>query len=153
MVIGFSGTRNFENDFDLIKALKGEVYSLVSGGVYEFHHGDCVGADYFFHFFIYSFCNLLNQKSKIVIHPPTSNALRAFCDNAHPVSDMVEVIVLPCKPYLKRNEDIVESCDLLIACPESAVEVQRSGTWATIRRARSAGKEVKILTLPNIRAC
>lgn len=47
---------------------------------------------------------------------------------------------------LGRNRAIVASVDLLIAAPESDTEVLRSGTWATVRYARQAGKPVVMLS-------
>ena len=41
-----------------------------------------------------------------------------------------------------RNKDIVNSCDILIACPENDKEVIRSGTWSTIRYAKKINKTV-----------
>ena len=46
------------------------------------------------------------------------------------------------RPYLDRNRDIARACSVLIALPETLVEVQRSGSWATVRYAREYGKEV-----------
>jgi len=44
------------------------------------------------------------------------------------------------KPYLARNQDIVDETEVLIAVPAQKKEIVRSGTWATIRRARKAGR-------------
>ena len=53
---------------------------------------------------------------------------------------------MPPKPYLKRNEDIVNKCDVLIACPiDKNKEILRSGTWATIRKARKLNKTIYLL--------
>jgi hypothetical protein len=49
---------------------------------------------------------------------------------------------------LARNRTIVAECDLLIACPSRMPEYRRSGTWATVRHARKAGKQV-IIVWPN----
>lgn len=46
--------------------------------------------------------------------------------------------------YMLRNDLLVAECDVLIAVPETAEEVMRSGTWATVRRARDAGREVRL---------
>lgn len=65
----------------------------------EVHHGDCVGADKDFH----DICNENNLN--IIIHPPTDNKLRAFCQG--------NKLLLP-KKYLIRNKDIVNSSDFCI---------------------------------------
>lgn len=49
--------------------------------------------------------------------------------------------------YMKRNDALVEHCDVLLAFPRTTQEQLRSGTWSTVRRARKAGKEVRIYPL------
>lgn len=49
--------------------------------------------------------------------------------------------------YMLRNDELVAQADLLLAFPETQVEQLRSGTWATIRRARKAGVPVQIFPL------
>lgn len=44
--------------------------------------------------------------------------------------------------YLARDSAMVRECDVLLAFPGSKTEVLRSGTWATIRRARKARKRI-----------
>lgn len=46
--------------------------------------------------------------------------------------------------YVARNDLLVEHCDVLVAFPESSEEELRRGAWATIRRARDAGKTVHL---------
>ena len=53
--------------------------------------------------------------------------------------------ILPEKEYIERNHDVVDTCDLLIAMPNTELEVVRSGTWATIRYARKLKKVIVIL--------
>jgi hypothetical protein len=48
------------------------------------------------------------------------------------------------KDFLERNRDIVDRVEILIAAPEGP-EVQRSGTWSTVRYAR--GKVIPIYLL------
>lgn len=69
---------------------------------------------------LHDICTSISSKIKIVIHPPNCNKFRAYCDSNY---------ILEEKPYLKRNHNIVNSCDILIACPPCP-EVLRSGTWA-----------------------
>lgn len=101
--------------------------------VKEVHHGDCDGADADFHRVAQA------RHLRIVIHPPTDPKAQARC-----VGDVVR----PARPYLQRNHDIVNETELLLAFPQSRVEVVRSGTWATIRYAKKQGKDV-ILILPD----
>lgn len=52
--------------------------------------------------------------------------------------------------YMDRNDVLVNhpiyNCDILYGFPNQREEVLRSGTWATIRRARKTGKEVRIVS-------
>lgn len=95
------------------------------------HHGDCVGADSQAH-------RLAKQLNVwIVVHPPINQSARAFCDG-----DEIQGIA----PYLTRNRKIAEEArDGLIATPKEAVEMLRSGTWATIRYARKLQRRVWIV--------
>lgn len=49
--------------------------------------------------------------------------------------------------YMARNDLIVFYTDVLLAWPMTKTEELRSGTWATVRRARRLGKEVRIFPL------
>ena len=125
MIVGFTGTRQGMNDFQ-----KSQVQQFLSGLVStEVHHGDCLGADEDFDAIAYQ------RGLKIVIHPPENSTHRAWCSDGE---------VLKPKPYIVRNHDIVDACDVLLACP-SGPEVVRSGTWATIRYAKKQGKNVIII--------
>lgn len=96
----------------------------------EFHHGDCIGADAQAHEIA------LFLKVPVHIHPPLCPGKRAFKHSR---------FTYPPKLYLERNQDIINSCNILIACPKSRIEEARSGTWATIRHARRKHKEIKII--------
>jgi len=139
--VGFTGTRKgmtLAQEALVIDILKSEDFT-------EYHHGDCVGADKQFH-------KLITDKYKrsgmyygthstsfpIIVHPPDNDKHRAFCKEGK---------ILKPKPYLKRNKDIVDSCDLLIACPNPKDEINklRSGTWSTIRYAKKQGKDIIII--------
>ena len=119
MHVGFTGTqKGLTHRQSQELALRLQELPLGS----TFHHGDCVGADAEAH----DIARRLSY-NKVVIHPPSNEKHRAYCKSAH---------VLKPKPFLKRNHDIVDASDVLIACPAQAYEVQRSGTWATIRYAK-----------------
>lgn len=49
--------------------------------------------------------------------------------------------------YMKRNDRLVDHADVLLAFPRNRNEYLRSGTWATVRRARKRGIEVRIYPL------
>tara|TARA_Y100000034_G_scaffold137014_1_gene218432 strand:- start:3830 stop:4225 length:396 start_codon:yes stop_codon:yes gene_type:complete len=95
-----------------------------------FHHGDCEGADTEAH-------GIARENGcSVHLHPPINDSARAFCE--------ADVSEEP-KEYLVRNHDIVDFSDVLIACPRQKKEQLRSGTWATIRYARKAGKSLMIV--------
>lgn len=94
------------------------------------HHGDCVGSDADFHALV------RETQAMVVIHPPSNPKDRAYCQGDK---------LLPEKEYLTRNKDIVASCSMLIATPDSDTEKMRSGTWSTIRHARKEGKRVIVV--------
>ena len=49
--------------------------------------------------------------------------------------------------YMRRNDRTISHTDTLLAFPETATQEIRSGTWATVRRARKAGCEVRFYPL------
>lgn len=95
-----------------------------------FHHGDCIGADEQAHV-IARICGYF-----IVGHPPTDPTKRARC--------AFDFTMTPA-PYLNRNAAIVTSTEALIATPGETTEQRRSGTWATIRRARALRRPTTIV--------
>lgn len=125
MNVGFTGTRKGMNSYQWHQVLQ----MLVTNKPNSLHHGGCVGADDMAH----KIAELLEIRT--VIHPPTNDKLQSFA-----VPDELR----DPKPYLERNHDIVDETGYLIACPGTDQEVQRSGTWATIRYAKKQGKEVWI---------
>ena len=123
LIYGFTGTRKGLNENQ-----KNQIILLLNeNNINEVHHGDCVGGDTDFH----NLCQ--NKNIKIIIHPPNINTMRTFCKSSY---------VLKPKPFLDRNKDIVNSCDILIACPENDKEILRSGTWSTMRYAKKINKPV-----------
>lgn len=75
----------------------------------------------------------------IVAYPPTDKKL--FSTLAYELSRTV----MPEGPYLERNGRIVNACDMLIGAPKQKYEELRSGTWSTIRYARSLNKMMTIV--------
>lgn len=118
--IGFTGTQHgmTQKQIDVVASL------IAAFRPEEVHHGDCVGADERFHRMCVQAC-----VPRIIIHPPDTSAKRAYCAAG------LDITILAVKPYLERNHDIVDATQILIATPQTAKEQQRSGTWATIRRA------------------
>ena len=123
--IGFTGTRHGMSDEQ-----KKEFKKIVTTKeCEEFHHGMCVGSDEQAHEIA------KKEKLKIVGHPPTFKKFMASC-----LCDITK------KPfdYLKRNKEIVDDSDIMIATPDTKEKV-RSGTWSTIRYARKQDKRIYII--------
>lgn len=87
-------------------------------------HGGCRGADDEFHTLCVRFAIPF-----IEVFPSNIPSMRAPCVG----SKYTVVSVAEPQEPLERNWDIVRKADLLIACPETELEVLRSGTWATVR--------------------
>lgn len=96
----------------------------------EIHHGDCVGGDEELHKIAYG----LGYRT--VMHPPTVTKYRAWTQ-CH--------AVMPRKPYLDRNRDIVDATDILLAFPKESEESRFGGTWYTVRYARQVGRRLVIV--------
>jgi len=127
--IGFTGTQSGMTDTQyLITKLFFQKYKIE---IEDVHHGDCIGADADFHILVRLYSNI-----KIIIHPPKNKSKRAFKQG--------DVILEP-DEYLKRNHDIVDACNILLATPKENEEVIRSGTWATIRYGKKSKKMVIII--------
>lgn len=128
MIVGFTGSRldRPKETIDKLRSL------LVYWGVTESHHGDCIGFDAQAH----DVCNDLGIK--IIIHPPTNDTMRAWKECS---------LIMPPRPYIQRNKDIVVASQKIIAAPDGP-ERTRSGTWSTIRYAKSIGVRGIILPWP-----
>lgn len=87
-----------------------------------FHHGDCIGADAQAHEIA------VERGMTTVAHPPEIDTKRAWV-----LADATRMA----RSYLDRNRDIVDETSYLIATPGEFEEQLRSGTWATVRYARS----------------
>lgn len=133
MKIGFTGTRLGMKD-PQAEAFDNLVIKLFyeSGKIREFHHGDCIGADKEARDLVSSLAGVW-----IHCHPCNLEKFRAYTK----YDRCYEVL-----PPIKRNKSIVDATDILIACPGGTTELHRgSGTWSTIRYARSQHKKIYIV--------
>lgn len=121
MIVGVTGTRSERIARGFINRFAD--FLLKHPEIEEVHHGDCIGVDQIFQIY----ANIGGVKT--IAHPPSIDRFRAFTK-----SD----VILPPKPYLERNKDIVNACDFLIAAPDGPERV-RSGTWSTVRYAKKVG--------------
>lgn len=135
-VIGITGTRNGATDAQLVELRELlEHYAAqdaMAGVRTRLHHGDCIGVDAQAHWIAHGL------DLAIEVHPPADSRHRAYTVGWD--------ILYKERPYMMRNRDIVEACDILIAVPERAQNLSaRSGTWATIQMARKNGTPVHII--------
>mgnify|MGYP003632171682 CR=1 FL=1 len=113
MKIGVTGTRSGMTRKQIEYATHLLTYYFEKGS--EFHHGDCIGAD------VETAKIAKSLGYKIVCHPPIKHDLRAF----YPADEMNEEL-----PYLKRNRNIVQQSEVLLAIPRYMTR-SRGGTWYT----------------------
>jgi hypothetical protein len=142
MKIGFTGTRNgltrpqWKALLELLNKINNHDH------IEEAHHGAAIGADAEFVMALMWLSlqadSVEGEGVKIHAHP---------CDLAN-YQDMISLyhshVKYDGRDPLERNKDIVNRCDLLIACPFGD-EIQRSGTWSTVRYARTQGKMIRII--------
>lgn len=126
MKVGITGGRSGARP-DQLETLRSKLFEVFATSL---HHGDCVGADAQAH-------EIARELGlRIVVYPPDNPEYRAWCAGDEFWSP---------RPYLKRNYDIVDNTDLLIALPDRP-ECQRSGTWSTVRYARRLNKPVVVIS-------
>lgn len=128
MKVGFTGTRDGMTDAQYVSFRQW----FADSGATEFHHGCCSGADAVAGVRVYDSYPFV----RVVGHPSDLKAMTeteavAKCHELHGP-----------KPPLDRNRDIVDACEVLVACPKSRTEERRSGTWATIRYARRQKRRI-----------
>jgi hypothetical protein len=128
--LGFTGTRQEPTD-EQLDAIRN--WLLNHYNINQLHHGDCVGADKAIHGIVEEW---FSAHIWVVLHPPVDSRLRAFCH--------ADEMRLP-RPYLERNREIVNETDHLLAVPQTAVEAIRSGTWSTVRYARSHHRPITVI--------
>lgn len=129
--VGFTGTQQGMTEVQQEKVRAAlEIYR--DAGAVTFRHGDCLGADAQAH----AIARALGYRT--VAHPPVNPDKRAFCE--------VDELLKP-RPYLQRNHDIVDWSDVLIGAPKGPEEL-RSGTWATLRYAKSLDRP-RVILMPH----
>lgn len=103
------------------------------------HHGACVGADAYAHKLA------VERNFRIVVHPPVKTKFLAReCLIEGPL-----VTVLPAKPYLNRDRDIVGRTEGVVATPKNhepqGIDFRSiGGTWYTINYALRSNRPVII---------
>jgi hypothetical protein len=143
--IGITGTRNNPPAQSAKLAETLGIIAYQYPGTVEIHHGCCTGIDLTAH-------NAALRFSRIELHGHPGANTRGKSPYRMPAMETAGFhAIYPETTYRKRNLDIVMSCSVLIACPlfpESDGRSLRSGTWQTIRFARSHNKPI-IYILPS----
>jgi hypothetical protein len=131
MKIGTTGTKNGGSPEQLAEARR-KLVEWQSQGADELHHGWCIGWDDQ----IAAIAKELGYR--IVAHPgfgpknPESTKYRGLFNKNDEVRES--------KPFIKRDQDIVNETDCVLAGPAGRIEQVRSGTWTTVRFARKQGR-------------
>ena len=137
MKVGFTGTRNgwtqsqADSFVEIIRSLD----------ISEFHHGACRGADADS---VKKLRSFIAHALKIVAHPGVS----AYGGNNADRDDesvLMSDEVMPEKTHFSRNRDIVNACDLIIACPPCRPMPDRGGTAYTL--AYACGELVRTIVI------
>lgn len=82
----------------------------------------------------FSFGHYVEAYPSTMRYAPTASMIKSFVHVIHPVA-----------PPLERNKRMVDHAEFLIAAPRTVHEHQRSGTWATVRYARTVNRPVVII--------
>ncbi len=129
MILGFTGTRR-----GMTPAQRAALADCVSALPARAVHGGAVGADEEFDAFL---VRIGMAPQNIDVYPASAGRWIKWVDAGRTTYAVAEPLV--------RNRTIALGCDYLVAAPATAHEVLRSGTWATVRRARRAGRSIVIL--------
>lgn len=136
MIVAVTGTRQDLTPAQLITAT--HLFQGAAEHVTGFHNGGCIGADRR----LFSLaCAFL--ECPIDVWPALVNASQRFNPPDWPWITVHELM-----PPLERNEVMVTLSDVLWAFPGEDTEQLRSGTWATVRRARKISRSL-VIVLPN----
>lgn len=134
MIIGFTGTRSGMSDKQKKEVIEYLKYIEDNQSITSTLHGGCVGADIDFH----HICEKFHRE----VYPGHSAKTPENLSHRgkYPDADIIH----PSQTHFKRNRDIVDRCDILIATPYN--NIQRGGTWYTINYAEKLDKPTLILT-------
>lgn len=126
--LGFTGPRTGTSGSQR-RSLDQLFLALYQHGYRRFHCGDCVGADV-------DAWNYATQYFQITIHPPINPRFRAF---------LTGYVYREPYDYHVRNKNIVHESHVLVATSPEERERVRSGTWSTVRYARSLSLPVYLI--------
>jgi hypothetical protein len=156
--VGFSGSQSGMSPNQKANL----IYFLSNLHCISFSHGDCIGSDAEAHGIAENYFEALlahrpELAPKIVVYPAINPIKRAytlghdhkFLVGGYILDGIIYEQTSPAK-YLDRNKRIVETTDILLACPKEQEMTMRSGTWATIRYAWSLVQKTgkKVIVIP-----
>lgn len=141
MIVSFTGTRAGMTAEQMIAV----ALTLRRLEPTEVHHGVCTGADEDFHQIVLDEFADDAVKPKIHLHPGVNDRGEAPTRGSVVMPDDWVFVEHKELPYIRRDEVMVKACNVLIATPQGFSEVNRSGTWTTIRRARTFHKPHRIV--------
>jgi hypothetical protein len=135
---GFTGTSKGASPAQLVE-LEEKLKALFADGFDEFHHGLCIGAD--------EQAAIIAKRLgfRVIAHPglpkdPTNMMYRSDFAGNDEMRDP--------KPFIARDQDIVNEVEHMLATPLTRAEVVRSGTWTTVRYARKVGRQIDLILPP-----
>jgi hypothetical protein len=140
---GFTGTSRGMNQLQKSNLQEFLANLLNNYGTVEFHHGWCIGAD------DEAAAIAFDLGCYVIAHPgypkdkPDDTKFRAL--------GSYNDEILEAKEFIKRDYDIVNSTDFLIAAPHTDKELVRSGTWTTVRYALKKAHKSVCFCWPNRR--
>jgi len=130
--LGYTGTRFGMTEYQ--KMFLRDFFR--SHTITELRHGKCIGGDEDAHLIAWL---ETDHVQKIIMHPPIYKKFESkICSTEPP-----DIVELPAKGFLDRDQDIVNAVDMLLACPKDFKQLH-SGTWYTINYAHKVGKPVII---------
>src|SRR6202795_4075150 len=124
--VGFTGTHKGADPMQLAVA-KERLKSLKELGLDEFHHGACIGADE-------QVAKIAKELGfRVVSHPglasdPKNLVFRSVWDGSDETREA--------KPFIKRDHDIVDETEVMLATPKGYAEEARRGTGTRGRYAK-----------------
>ncbi len=143
MIHGYTGTRTLDapgRERRIEKALQQECWSarrVITGG--------CEGVDAFVGRWYAEF--MPDTPQLVLVPSDTSHVDPWWLEHADLWAGNLIEVYYDVGPYMKRNDLIVAESDTLTAFPAQPDERLRSGTWATVRRARKSGVPVDVVPL------
>ena len=132
MIIGFTGTRSgmsSKQKEEVAKLL--DSHDMINTTVL---HGGCIGADIDFH----ELCEGMTRE----VYP--GHSANAPNDLKYRGEYKDADVIHSSQTHFKRNRDIVDRCDILIATPYND-DSSKGGTWYTIKYAQILNKQVIII--------